>query len=191
LEPEIRDAPPIEIDERTLLERCLAGDRLSFEALAAPHLATARSFAARLLGNLDDAEDAVQDALLKAWRGLSGYHGRKGSFRGWFLRIVFNQCTDTRRRAEARRRHESAVPQPASSAPGARLEQRELLARVHAAMDTLPAKQRAALHLRVTDEMDYREIGEVLKLTPASARVYVVRARAVLRELLGPEVFGR
>jgi RNA polymerase sigma-70 factor (ECF subfamily) len=185
------DAPPIEIDERALLERCLAGDRQSFEALAAPHLATARALAARLLGNLEDAEDAVQDALLKSWSGLRGYRGPRGSFRAWFLRVVFNQCTDSWRRAEARRRHELAAPRPALPAPGTRLEQRELLARVRIAMSGLPAKQRAALHLRVAEEMEYREIGEVLKLTAASARVYVVRARAVLRELLGAEVWER
>ena len=66
-------APAQRSDEHTLLDQCLAGDRGSFEALAAPHLAMARSLAARLLGNVEDAEDAVQDALLKAWRGLSGF----------------------------------------------------------------------------------------------------------------------
>jgi len=195
LESKIRDELAIEIDEATLLARCLAGDRPSFESLAAPHLAAARSLAARLLGNLDDAEDAVQDALLKAWRGLAGYQGRRGTLRAWLLAIVFNQCSDSRRRSMARRRHEDRARRPLAAGPrgdpGARLEQRELLARVRAAMDALPAKQRAALHLRVTEEMGYREIGEVLLLTPASARVYVVRARAVLRELLGPEVWGR
>ena len=189
-----QDGHSIETEERDLLRRSRDGDRAAFEALAGPHLPAARAFAARLLGNLDDAEDAVQDALFKTWSRLDAFRG-EGRFRSWLLRIVFNQCTDQRRRAATRRGHELAEPRqrPAGHAPGPRatLERRETLARVRRAMDALPEKQRAVLHLRVMEELGYAEIADVLELTPGTARVYLVRARAELRARMAGELESR
>ncbi len=168
--------------EDKLLARCEAGDRAAFEELVGPHLASSRSLATRLLGNLEDAEDAVQDALIKTWKGLASYHG--GSFRAWFLRILYNQCTDARRRRDTRRSYEERTPVARPASPDRQAEAREALRRVADAMEGLPPKQKAALHLRVLEESSYDEIGSVLGLTPRSARVYVARARSVLRETL-------
>ncbi len=180
--------PAIDIEEQSLLEQCLGGDRTAFEQLLTPHYAVARSLAGRLLGNLEDAEDAVQDAMLKTYLNLASYQPQRGTLRSWFLRIVYNQCTDARRRAQTRKRYEDLVPVEPPSAPERGLELRESLARVRAAMERLPARQRAALHLRVVEEMEYREIGRVLDLSPQSVRVYVVRARSALREVVGDVV---
>lgn len=194
-----RDTPVIASTNDTLVERLRSGDRSVFEALVAPEYGVARGLAARLLGNLDDAEDAVQDALLKTYRSLASFRGTRArssdaaqeplaGFRPWFLRIVYHQCLDARRRREARRRHEDkALPAPPADAL-ALLEQRESLARVTAAMVRLPTRCQAALHLRVVEELSYAELASILGITPGSARVYVVRARAALREQLGEDL---
>jgi RNA polymerase sigma-70 factor (ECF subfamily) len=142
-----------------------------------------------LLGNLDDAEDAVQDALMSAWVHIDSYRGAGSSgVRSWFMRIVFNRCTDLRRRASTRRQHETAAPERPIVLPDPRPEHRETLARVRAAIGALPPKQRAALHLRIMEDMTYKQIADVLDITPGTARVYMVRARSVLRDQLGEEL---
>ncbi|GJM22686.1 MAG: hypothetical protein DHS20C15_26010 [Planctomycetota bacterium] len=152
------------------------------------HHDQALALAARLLGNHEDAEDALQEALIKTLRHLHRAEPDRG-FRSWFLRIVFNQCLDTRRRRETRKRHEQAsTPAPiASASVESRARGRESLARVRALMESMPPKQAAALHLRVFEEFDYEQIAGVLGITAGSARVYLVKARRRLRAELGEE----
>jgi RNA polymerase sigma-70 factor (ECF subfamily) len=173
-------------DEETV-RRCLEGDRRAFEELAAQHLPVARGLATRLLGNFEDAQDAVQESLFKAWRALPGW--RPGvPFGAWLLAIVFNQCIDARRRRGTRALHERRVAIQESGRTDALAAQRETLRRVAEAFAHLPPRQAAALHLRVLEEMDYPAIGAVLGLSSASVRVYVVRARSTLRRLLPGEL---
>jgi RNA polymerase sigma factor (sigma-70 family) len=140
-----------------------------------------------MLGNLDDAEDALQDALLKAYRNLAGLRD-PGGFRAWMLRIVYHQCLDQLRRQRTRREHEQHVPARLARSTAERSAQRDVLRRVGEVLLELPPKQRAVLHLRVFEELDYREIGAVVGLTPRSARVYAVKARRLLRERLADEL---
>jgi len=171
------------------VRRCLLGDRRAFEELAGPHLAVARSLATRLLGNLEDAQDAVQESLLKAWRGLPGWRPDV-PFPAWLLRIVFNQCIDARRRRGTRALHEGRAAAPRPERTADLPAQREALRRVAEAFARLPPRQAAALHLRVLEELDYAAIGTVLGLSAASVRVYVVRARSTLRRLLARDLEG-
>jgi RNA polymerase sigma-70 factor (ECF subfamily) len=175
--------------EAELLARCVCGERPAFEELVGGCLPVARGLAVRLLGNAEDAEDALQEALLKSWRGIAGV--RAGApFRAFFLRVVFNQCADARRRRLTRRTHETAVAPRDESAASDRSAQRETLGLVAAILAELPARQQAALHLRVFEELDYRSIAAILGITARSARIYVVRARNVLRERLAAELEG-
>ena len=188
MDVEVRD---IEISrDEDAVRRCLQGDRRAFEELAGPHLAMARGLALRLLGNLEDAQDAVQEALLKAWRGLPGWRPAV-PFGAWLMRIVFNQCLDARRRRGTRARHEAQAATGVSQHASDRTAQRETLRRVTEAFARLPPRQAAALHLRVLEELDYAAIGAMLGLSGASARIYVLRARISLRRLLGRELEER
>jgi RNA polymerase sigma-70 factor (ECF subfamily) len=173
--------------EEDAVRRCLRGERVAFEELVGPHLPVARGLALRLLGNLEDAQDAVQEALFKAWRGLPGWRPEL-PFGAWLLRIVFNQCVDARRRRGTRSRHERLAPAAPPAPPADRSAQRETLRRVAEAFARLPPRQAAALHLRVLEELDYASIGALLGLSGASARIYVVRARITLRRLLAREL---
>ncbi len=166
------------------------GDRSAFERLLSPHHAAALALAARLLGSPDDAEDAVQDALVKTWTTRDALAGVR-DVRAWFLRVVFHRCLDVRRRLETRRGHEQAVPAGSAPSPEEGSARRETLRRVREVMTELPPKQQAVLHLRVFEELDYAAIGAVLDLTPHSARVYLVKARAHLRARLSRELEDR
>jgi len=161
--------------------------RSEFMGLLAAHHAVGLALALRLLGNHDDAEDAVQEALIKAFAHraqLAAVH----NVRAFWLAIVYHQCLDARRRASTRRAHE--VLQRPSSTPAAdeRCSQRDMLQRIREVLAELPSKQQAVLHLRLYEDLDYETIGRALDLSPRSARVYLVKARAHLRARLRREL---
>ena len=167
-----------------------AVDRGAFQRRLGPHHSVALAFATRLLGSREDAEDAVQDALMKIWRTRDGLE-QVADLRAWFLRVVFNRCMDSRRRRETRSGHEARVSAPSPPSPLEGSAQRDVLRRVREVMTELPAKQQAVLHLRVFEELSYADIAAALDLTPRSARVYLVKARAHLRGRLGREIQDR
>src|SRR5207247_6557285 len=147
-----------------LLDRARSGDAPAFEQLALQIERPLYRHAARMLGH-DDAEDAVQDALLSAWKSLGSFEGT--SFRAWVFRIVTNRALD---RLRSRRRHpELPLDPPAEdddsagwaepAAPGPELadlaSDREALRVVEEALAHIPADQRAALLLRDVEGFAY------------------------------------
>jgi RNA polymerase sigma-70 factor (ECF subfamily) len=164
-------------------------DRSAFQRQFGPHHAVALAFATRLMGSREDAEDVVQDALMKIWKTRDGLE-EVVDLRAWFLRVVFNRCMDSRRQLATRRGHEGRVTPPkGSSADGdQRSVSRDLLRRVREVMTELSPKQQGVLHLRVFEEMSYEDIGAALDLTPRSARVYLVKARAYLQSRLARDM---
>ena len=92
-----------------LLERARAGDRDAFAALVEPHRGELQVHCYRMLGSLQDAEDALQETLLSAWLGLDGFEGRS-SVRTWLYRIATNRCLNVLR--SAGRRPVTAAPLP-------------------------------------------------------------------------------
>ena len=81
------------VSEQQLLEAACAGDEEAFRRLVEPHRPGLHAHCYRMLGSLHDAEDALQDALLRAWRGLCRFDGRS-SFRRWLYRVTTNVCLD-------------------------------------------------------------------------------------------------
>jgi RNA polymerase sigma-70 factor, ECF subfamily len=155
----------------------------TYTRLVEPHRAELRAHCYRMLGSVHDAEDALQETLLRAWRGLSSFEGRS-SVRTWLYRIATNVCTDLMNR---RPRVEHVDPYPDEllqvedglASPDARYEQREgvELAFV-AALQHLPATQRAALLLRDVLGFSAKETAAALETTVASANGALRRARA-------------
>src|ERR1700691_3791130 len=92
-----------------LISRARAGDGDAFRELTEPHRRELQVHCYRMLGSLQDAEDALQDALLTAWQGLSGFEGR-ASLRTWLYRIATNRCLNARRSANRRPAKEWNVP---------------------------------------------------------------------------------
>jgi RNA polymerase sigma-70 factor (ECF subfamily) len=199
--------------ERVLLEAVRGGDEDAFRQLVEPHRANLLAHCYRMLGSIHDAEDALQEALLRAWRGLSGFDAGR-SIRPWLYKIATNTCLD----AIARRRkrilpmdyglppnpnHEDdAAPVVESiwlepypddklgiedgyAAPEARYEQREAVELAFiAALQHLPAQQRAALILREVLGFSAREVSQLLETTVASVNSALQRARKAVDESL-------
>ncbi len=196
-----------------LLSLARAGDDDAFRALTGPHRRELQVHCYRMLGSLHEAEDAVQDTLLAAWRGLGGYEER-ASLRTWLYRIATHRCLDIRR--SARRRPAAAwdVPgvdlleptrvnevvwlEPCPDAylergeqhllgPEARFEQTESISLAFmTALQHLPPRQVAVLVLRDVLGFRAREVAEMLDSSVDSVTSALKRARAGLRDGLAP-----
>lgn len=141
----------------------------------------AHALATQLLGNVDDAADAVHDAFTTVLERPTAYDARKGPLRPWFMRVVRNRCLDM-----LRRRRYDAVPIDAISDPGSGPEeslgkaQRSEL--VRKALAEIPGDKREILVLRDYLDMSYAEVATVLKVAPGTVMSRLHRARLALRE---------
>jgi RNA polymerase sigma-70 factor (ECF subfamily) len=196
--------------ERELLAVARRGDDDAFRLLVEPHRTELHAHCYRMLGSLHDAEDALQDALLRAWRGLSGFDGRSG-LRRWLFRITTNACLDAISRRPKRvlpidyePAGDVVVDTPLSpstwvepypddaigleggyAAPAARYEQREAVELAFvAALQHLPPRQRAVLILREVLGFSAKEVAESLGTTTASVNSALQRARKTLDDRL-------
>jgi RNA polymerase sigma-70 factor (ECF subfamily) len=183
------------------------GDEEAFRRLVEGQRAALHSHCYRMLGSLHDAEDALQETMLRAWRGLPGYQGRS-SPKSWLHRIATNVCID----AIGRRRRQMPPAEPGpgeprvlvreqrwiepypdeelgsedeATAPEARYEVRENVERaLIAALQHLPARQRVVLILRDVLGFSAKEAAVILEATPASINSALQRARRTLDERL-------
>jgi RNA polymerase sigma-70 factor, ECF subfamily len=198
--------------ERELLEAARGGDEDAFSRLVEAHRSELQAHCYRMLGSVHDAEDALQEAMLRAWRGLSGFEARS-SLRSWLYRIATNTCLDSIARRPKRvlpvdygppiDPHdgpqaplvESVWIEPfpdetlgledGYAAPEARYEQREGVELAFiAALQHLPPNQRAVLILREVLGFSAREVAETLETTVASVNSALQRARAAVDERL-------
>lgn len=174
-------APPAPTDA-LLVRRVLAGDAEAFGELVTRHHARCLHLAVHLVGDPADAEDAVQEALLRAYRHLGGYREQE-RFGAWLARILVNQCRTVR--ARARRPVppdvEWASAERATAHPADAAAQREELAR---ALGRLPDDQREAVVLRYADELSYDEMAAATGVTVAALKMRVQRGCRRLRALL-------
>jgi RNA polymerase sigma-70 factor (ECF subfamily) len=194
-----------------LLSRAKNGDGDAFRALTEPYRQELRVHCYRMLGSFQDAEDALQDTLLAAWRGLEGFEGR-ASLRAWLYRIATNRCLDARRSAGRRPAKEWDVPkveppeptrlgeavwlEPFPDAllegavdgppgPEARYEQVEAISLAFVtALQVLPPRQLAVLVLRDVLGFHAVEVAAMLDSTVESVTSALKRARAGLERRL-------
>jgi RNA polymerase sigma-70 factor, ECF subfamily len=196
-----------EIDQR-LVAAATSGDSAAFSALVERHRAELQVHAYRMLGSLEDAQDAVQDALLRAWRSRATYDGRS-TFRAWLYRINTNACLRLLERRPRRLvpweagppAEPGARPQPPADLPwlqpypdllldeGAQPDDavvaRETIELAFlASIQHLPPRQRAVLILRDALDWSASETAAVLEMSVAAVNSALQRARATLKERL-------
>jgi RNA polymerase sigma-70 factor (TIGR02960 family) len=193
-----------------LIARARSGDREAFSELVDPHRAELQVHCYRMLGSVQDAEDAVQETTLSAWLGFAGFEGR-ASVRTWLYRIATSRCLNMLRAASRRPASWTPLPveppepsrmaevtwlQPypdvlleslpdAERGPEAQYEAREAISLAFVtALQLLPPRQRAALILRDVLAFQTREVADMVDASEDSVNSALKRARATLREQL-------
>lgn len=175
-----------------LVRRTLEGDRDAFGALCDRYAKLLGVLAFQKVGNVPDAEDIVQEALLKAYAALDELEDPE-RFGSWIYGIAFRAAVDHHRRRGRRAgapvslealREKSDDPAAAGESAVEGLERRESAARVLEALGELPDKYRLVLTLRYHEMLSYREIAEHLHEPPGTISNRIHRAAAMLRERL-------
>jgi RNA polymerase sigma-70 factor (TIGR02960 family) len=194
-----------------LITRARTGDGEAFRELTEPYRRELQVYCYRMLGSLQDAEDALQDTLLGAWQGLKGFEGR-ASIRTWLYRIATNRCLNARRSASRRPAKEWDIaeyepPEPTRIGeivwlepfpdallegvmdvplgPEARYEQAESISLAFVtALQVLPPRQLAVLVLRDVLGFHANEVADMLDSTIDSVNSLLKRARASLQRRL-------
>lgn len=172
-----------ELSDHDLIQQVLTGDAEAYAPLVDRHYARCARVAHRILGNREDAEEAIQDAFLRAFKSLEQYEDRE-RFAAWLTRILVNRCRTLLARA---RRRESVFPDvdpltldlaavPVDAVdPWPELDQ---------AMAALSDAQREALVLRYADDLTYEEMARITGAGESALKMRVRRAFARLRLMM-------
>lgn len=172
--------------ESELIAAARTGEVAAFEELVVQHQERAFNVALRLLGQREDAEDATQEAFVRAYRGLRGFGGQ-AQFGTWLTRIVINVCrTHGARRGRWPVSTEAELPDPQAeeSDPAEAAAREGVKATVHQALGELPRKFREVLVLYELEGMSYEEVAGALGRPVGTVRSRLNRARLALRDKL-------
>ncbi len=192
-------------EQRMLAElaaRCLAGDAEAWEQLARTQHRRVYGICYRFTGSASDAEDLTQETFLKMYRNLASFDAAKGGFTTWLTTLTRNLLVDNYRRTRLERASDS-LDEPVGSnagdeggatkadrlADGGRSQEQhvsglELRAHIQAALQQVSPELREAVILRDLEDMDYKEIAEVLGVPQGTVKSRISRGRAELARLL-------
>ncbi|MEU5538534.1 RNA polymerase sigma factor [Streptomyces sp. NPDC020362] len=186
--PPERDLPERDVPDRLLAVRAAEGDENSFAVLVRRHGRPLLALARCMLGNPQDAEEAVQDAFVSAWRRLPEYR-HSAEFRTWMYRITVNRCLTMRRRRPPPLSLNTVVEPAAGDAesqPARSAEQDAATAALTRALAELDDGQRLCWILREVQGLPYKEIAHVTRTSEPTVRGRLFRARRSLQEAMGP-----
>lgn len=186
-------------EEQQIIARILAGDAQQFHELIRPYERSVYVMALSLLHNEADAEDAAQETFLKAFRNLANFRG-EAKFGTWLISISLNE-------ARSRLRRKNIVPMESLDTtpdeeghvspallrdwreiPSEALERREVRQMLQDAVASLPPIYREVFMLRDVEELNTTEVAEFLKISVASAKVRLHRARLMMQKSLAPQL---
>ena len=175
-----------------LVERCLSGDESAWETLVRNHTRRVFGFCYRFTGKESEAQDLTQEVFLRVFRSLKSYRSGEGAFATWLARLSRNLLIDHYRRTKQDRATESIEEQlpmieeraATSARPEGMLAGREASEVLGAALQKLSPDLREAVILRDLQEMEYREIAEVLKVPEGTVKSRLNRGRAELARVL-------
>jgi len=170
-----------------LVAKLRAGDSAAFRQLVTRHIGIVSGIARRMLRDEAEAEDIAQEAMLRLWRSAAGLELGPGGLRPWLRRVTSNLCID-RVRSSQRTVVTDEVPEVAEPATQMRdLEGQDLSARVAAAMQALPDRQRLALTLFHHEGLSQVEVGRAMDISDEAVESLLARARRALKASLAGE----
>jgi RNA polymerase sigma-70 factor (ECF subfamily) len=167
--------------ERALVHEAQSGSETAFATLVHTHMRRAYAVARAICATHEDAEDAVQDGFLHAYRALERFRPEQ-AFAAWLNRIVANAALDIGRRRKVR--DADSLPETLSVPQFDPSERSELRGRLSVALEVLPNRQRSVLVLHDVEGYTHGEIGAMLGIPEGTARSDLHHARACLRERL-------
>ena len=181
-----------QLSEQRLLTAAKTGNSASFESLCVPHLARLQKTALAITGNREDAEDAVQDSLIRAYVRMNDFRGAS-TFSTWLTRIVINSALMIRRKNRGARhvflddlpqageeRRQIEIPHKDMD-PEQTYVARERRKALHKAVSRLRPRVRAVVELGQLQEFSMKETAKVLNISVAAAKGRLFHARAALR----------
>ena len=174
-----------DVADAELAQAAVRGDPDAFGQLIDRHGLAARRAARAILRDEDEADDAVQEGMLAAWRAIARFDAAR-PFRPWLMRIVVNAALDARRRSRVR--HAEPIGETIESAglgPDRNTDAALLRARIEAGLAALPERQRIALVLFDAEGWGHAEIAATLGVPEGTVRSYVFHARRAMRRSLG------
>jgi RNA polymerase sigma-70 factor (ECF subfamily) len=165
-----------------LLQRAVTGDVSAFEQIILRHERRVLSIAWRLLGRIEDAQDAAQEVFLRVFRYLHRFDTRK-SFEPWLVRMTVNVCRDL---GSKRLRQPAVELKPdqlrATGDPHSELNAEEQRHMLHTALSELPEKERSAIVLRDIEGFSTADVAEILGSSEATVRVQISSARIKIKK---------
>ena len=182
-----------------LVRRCIAGDVVAWEEIVQRYNRRIYNICYRFAGSGDDAQDLTQEVFIKMFRTLSSYDVERGAFMTWVTTITRNLLVDHFRKSKQDRmtesldttpsEHEDAMPlseKIEDKAPGAdtSVQSREARELIHSALQKLSPELREAVILRDLEDMDYKEIAQVLRVPEGTVKSRISRGRGELARVL-------
>jgi len=177
---EMLQQPPDLPDDQALARQAQSGSRAAFDELVRRYQKKAYRIAFGILRSPHDADDAVQEVFIRAFRYLPSFDLAR-SFEGWIMGIAVNQARTLRSRRRSPSGDTARI-----AAPGRPASDSETHLAALQAISALPEKQREAMLLCLNTDLTTQEIGEILGCSRGAAGVHLHRARAALRKALGP-----
>lgn len=182
---DVEALPSAELDEATLVVRAQEGDARAFELLALRHQDALYRLAVRVMGDRAEAEDALQEALIDAWRRIGRFRG-DSAFSTWMYRIVTNRCVGMLRRRRPVPVERIEAPAPAHDSPERAAERDAGMAALTRAVADLSDDLRVCWVLREMEGLGYAEISEITGASEDAVRGRIHRARIRLAEVMRP-----
>lgn len=188
----------MEQEELRLIKRASQGDAEAFNTLMAAHERRMYAVALRKMGNREDAQDCLQDAMLRVYRSISKFRG-DSAFSTWVYTITVNTCLDELRRRKNVRNtsmdslmDDGWMPVDPGETPEEGAVRRQTRACLLKALKDLPEDMRHAVELRDLQGFSYEEIAGILDINIGTVRSRISRGRGKLRDVIRkmPELFG-
>ena len=171
------------MSDRAIIQLVVSGDVEAFSRLVDRHYERCARIAVRILGNREDAEEAIQDAFLRAFKALGDYEERE-QFSPWLTRILVNQCRTVLARS---RRRDALFPDLDPIAMNFAVDANAsdgVWPELEGALAQLPIEQREAIVLKYADDLTYEEMSRITGAGESALKMRVQRAFARLRAIL-------
>ena len=178
--------------DKTLVERCIGGDEAAWDLLVRTHTRRVYGMCYRFTNSASEAQDLTQEVFLRIFKSVRSFQADEGSFTTWLVRVTRNLLIDNYRRSKQDRVTDSIEDQlprmeeelSAGTRPDGLLAGREAREQLQAGLQKLSPELRETLILRDLEELEYREIAQILKIPEGTVKSRLNRARCELARVL-------